>query len=163
MDASPIRCLILACGNTLRCDDGIGPALCTWAETRFTAQPQVHAIARQQWTPDLAEDIAASEAVIFIDCSLDAGPGLVQLRDVQPAESHTADPGKHHLDAPALLALTRQLYNKAPHKAWQLTVGAACVELGEDFSTEVQAALPNARSLLELTVGFLLQPELQRA
>lgn len=162
MDASPTRCLILACGNTLRRDDGIGPLLCAWAESRFTAEPQVRAIARQQWTPELAADVAAAEAVIFIDCSLDAGPGIVQLRDIEPAHTAT-DPGKHHLDGPALLALTRQLYNKAPHKAWQLTVGAACVELGEEFSAEVQAALPNARSLLELTIGFLLQPELQRA
>ena len=66
MDASFTRCLILACGNTLRCDDGIGPVLCAWAETRFAADSQVRAIARQQWTPDLAEDIAAAESVIFV-------------------------------------------------------------------------------------------------
>ncbi|MFP5235900.1 MAG: hydrogenase maturation protease [Acidobacteriota bacterium] len=161
MDASPTRCLILACGNSLRSDDAVGPVLCAWAEERFATDPQVRALACQQWTPELAEDVAGAEAVIFIDCSAEAGPGIVQLTDVQPAPSY--DAGKHHLDGAALLAITQQLYGKTPYKAWQLTVGAACLELGEQLSREVEAALPNARSLLELTVGFLLQPEPQRA
>lgn len=162
MDAPPTRCLILGCGNTLRGDDGIGPALCAWADERYAAEPQLRVIARQQWTPELAEDIAAADAVLFIDCSVQAGSGIVQLTDIKPASTN-ADPGRHHLDAAALLAIANQLYSKTPHKALQLTIGVASVELGEQLSCEVQAALPNARSLLELTVGFLLQPELQRA
>jgi len=162
MDASPTRCLILGCGNPLRSDDAVGPALCAWAAERFAAEPAVRAIACQQWTPELAQDIAAADSVIFIDCSVDAGPGVVQLTDVQPA-SAKGDPGGHHLDAAALLAIAHEYYGMVPSKTWQLTVGAACIEFGEQFSPEVQAALPNARSLLELTVGIFLQPELQRA
>lgn len=159
----PARCLILGCGNTLRCDDAVGPVLCAWAETRFATEPRLRTIARQQWTPDLAEDIAAADAVIFIDCSLETGAGLVELKDLQPEPSGAADPGKHHLDATALLHLAQQLYGKQPGKAWQLAVGGVCLELGERFSPEVEAALPNARSLLELTIGFLLQAQPQRA
>ena len=58
MAATPVRCLVLACGNTLRSDDGVGPWLADWVEARFAAEPTVRVIARQQWTPDLAEDIA---------------------------------------------------------------------------------------------------------
>ncbi len=50
------RCLILACGNTLRSDDGVGPTLAAWAEERFREQPNVRVISRQQWTPDLAAE-----------------------------------------------------------------------------------------------------------
>lgn len=158
----PARCLILGCGNTLRSDDAVGPVLCAWAAERFAAEPAVRAIACQQWTPELAQDVAAADAVLFIDCSVTAGPGLVQLTEVQPA-STKGDPGAHHLDAATLLAIAQEYYGKVPSKARQLTVGAACIELGEQFSPEVQAALPNARRLLELTIGFLLQPEVQRA
>ena len=49
------RCLILACGNTLRGDDGVGPWLAEWAENQFRTESQICVIARQQWTPELAE------------------------------------------------------------------------------------------------------------
>ena len=35
MNPTPARCLILACGNTLRSDDGVGPWLAEWAEETF--------------------------------------------------------------------------------------------------------------------------------
>jgi hydrogenase maturation protease len=62
---SQIRCLVLACGNTLRGDDGIGPWLADWARHRFSDQAGFRAISRQQWTPELAEDIARAESVLF--------------------------------------------------------------------------------------------------
>ena len=58
MSPAKTRCLILACGNTLRSDDGIGPWLPDWAEKQFESDPRVRVISRQQWTPDLAADIA---------------------------------------------------------------------------------------------------------
>ena len=77
------RCLILACGNTLREDDGVGPFLAAWAEERFGVEPRVRIITRQQWTPDLAVDLAEAEAVIFIDCSVDGEPGSVKIAPVE--------------------------------------------------------------------------------
>jgi len=68
------RCLILACGNTLRSDDGVGPNLAAWAEERFRQDPDVRVISRQQWTPDLAEDIAPADSVLFIDASVNPRP-----------------------------------------------------------------------------------------
>ncbi len=35
MNQTPIQCLILACGNTLREDDGVGPFLAQWAEEHW--------------------------------------------------------------------------------------------------------------------------------
>lgn len=155
MNAVPARCLILACGNTLRSDDGVGPWLCARAEEQFAAEPGVRAMARTQWTPDLAVELAAAETAIFIDCSVESAPGVVRLLEIEPAGS-IGDPGGHHLGAAELLQVARELYGGTPRKSLQLTVGAASVELGEQFSAEVQAALPNARGLLELTVRQLL-------
>jgi hydrogenase maturation protease len=154
MDTPWVRCLILACGNTLRCDDGIGPFLCSWAEERFMGEPRVRTIARQQWTPDLAEDIAHAESVVFVDCSIDHGAGQIVLREVQAAE-----PGAiptHFMGAAELLRLAGDLYTAIPRRACLLTVGAGSIELGEEFSAPVQAVLPDAQDLLELTVRQLL-------
>jgi hydrogenase maturation protease len=158
MDAgnqSPIRCLILACGNTLRGDDGIGPWLAEWAAARLRDEPAVRILSRQQWTPELAEEIAAANSVIFIDGSAEVPPGAVKLAPVAPAASDSRV-SAHYLGAAELLALSRELYGSLPGNAWLLTVGIGSIELGEEFSTAVQAALPVARDLLNHSVKRLL-------
>ena len=145
------RCLILACGNTLRGDDGIGPWLADWADDRFAGKPAVRVLSRQQWTPELAEEIASTESVLFIDCSVESAPGSVSLVRVEPA---AVEPGlaTHHIAAVELLALGQELYNSLPRNALLLTVGAASTQLREGFTSEVTAALPEACRVLEDTV-----------
>ena len=149
------RCLILACGNTLRSDDGVGPWLADWVEKRFSSQPEIRVIARQQWTPDLAEDIAHADSVLFIDCSIESAPGHISLREVDPS-APIQGLATHHQGASELLALARDLYNSQPEKAQLLTIGAASTELGENFGEPVRNALPQACALIELTVLRLL-------
>ncbi len=145
------RCLILACGNTLRSDDGVGPWLAEWAEKRFRKESQVRVIPRQQWTPELAEEIAHAQAVLFIDCSVDSAPGSVSLAPVVPTVALQGI-ATHHQGAAELLALTRDLYSAQPATAKLLTIGAASTELGEQFSEAVTAALPQACRLIEAAV-----------
>jgi hydrogenase maturation protease len=151
MTQSPIRCLILACGNTLREDDGIGPWLAAWAQERFSANPNVRILSDHQWTPEKAEEIARAESVIFIDCATDCVPGLVRTSPVEPAAA-SSKLGTHHLDAAQLLALSQQFYSALPRNSLLLTVGAGSLELREGFSDAVQAALPHACKLLEEAV-----------
>lgn len=155
MNPTPARCLILACGNTLREDDGVGPWLAQWAEDRFASEPSVRVISRQQWTPDIAEDIAAAECVLFLDSSIESAPGAVSLVEVAPA---SPGPGlaTHHIGASELLALEQDLYGSQPRQALLLTVGAGSTELGETFSAAVIDALPEACNLLELTIRKML-------
>jgi len=155
MNPSPVRCLILACGNTLRSDDGVGPWLADWAEQRFRDNPCVRVLARQQWTPDLAADIAHAAAALFLDCSLAATPGSVSLAPVAPAAAPEGL-ATHHLGAPELLALSRELYHAQPREALLVAIGAGSTELGERFSDPVAAALPQACRAIEDTVQRLL-------
>jgi hydrogenase maturation protease len=149
------RCLILACGNTLREDDGIGPFLAQWASGRWHDAPHVRVVCDHQWTPEMVEDVASAESVIFIDCATDCEPGIVRMMPVEPA-ADTTKLGTHHLEAPQLLALSKQLYGKAPRNSLLLTVGAASLELREGFSQPVQEALPEAQRMLEDSVQHLL-------
>jgi hydrogenase maturation protease len=150
-----VRCLILACGNTLRRDDGAGLWLAEWAENRFRSEKSVRVLTRQQWTPELAEEIARAESVLFIDCSAQSAPGVVDLVSVQPAASIDGL-ATHHLGAAQLLALGRDFYDSLYCDARLLTIGAGSMELGEEFSDPVKAALPEACRLLEATVLHLL-------
>jgi hydrogenase maturation protease len=156
MTHSSVRCLILACGNTLRSDDGVGPWLAEWAENRFRSEVGLRILTLQQWAPELAEEIAYARSVLFIDCSAESAPGAVQIAEVQPATSRHGL-GTHHLGAPELLALGFELYGGLPANAQLLTVGAGSTELGETFSDPVKAALPEACKLIEVTVKQLLE------
>ena len=147
----PIRCLILACGNTLRSDDGVAPRLADWAEEHFRDRPQVRVISRQQWTPDLAAEIAEADSVFFVDASIKSPPGRVRLAPVSSRVDGAA-PDSHHLSANQLLGLTRSLYGSIKSHAMLLTVGIGSIEMGETLSAPVEAALPRARGILEKAV-----------
>jgi hydrogenase maturation protease len=149
------RCLILACGNTLREDDGAGPWLAEWARQRFQPEAGVRVLSRQQWTPELAEELARAGSVLFIDSSVDSPPGVVKIVSIEPAAAGQGL-ATHHLDAAQLLALGRDLYDSLPGNAQLLTIGAGSTELGEEFSGIVKAALPEACRLLEAAVLRLL-------
>ena len=152
----PTRCLILACGNTLRSDDGVGPRLAEWAEERFRENDDVRVVARQQWTPDLAQDIAAAESVLFIDSSVKSLPGRVVLIPVEPLENRNGS-ATHNMNANELMGLARELYGSRSAHAMLLTVGAGSTELGETLSDPVEAALPRARGVLEKAVLTFLE------
>jgi hydrogenase maturation protease len=149
------RCLILACGNPLRRDDGVGPWLAEWAENRFGAEADVRVLARQQWAPELAEEIARAQSVLFIDCSVDSAPGSVALLPVEPGAGMEGL-ATHHLGAAELLALARDIYGSQPSNAQLVTIGAGSTELGEVLSDAVAGALPAACRLIEETVLRLL-------
>jgi len=140
----------------LREDDGVGPWLAAWAEERFHGEPRVRIIARQQWTPELAQDVAEAHAVIFIDCATNATPGEVRVGPVEPAGAAGSGLGTHHLGAAELLVLSKELYGTMPRSSLLLTVGAGSLELGEGFSEAVQSALPLACAQLEKTLLALL-------
>jgi len=148
MTQTTARCLILTCGNTLRSDDGIGPWLAEWAEEKFIHDARVRIISRQQWTPDLAEDIASSESVLFVDCSVESAPGSMGIVGVEPAA--------------ASQGLARDLYDSLPATAMLLTIGAGSTELGEEFSEPVLDAIPQACALLERSVVDWLREQDQR-
>jgi hydrogenase maturation protease len=155
VNAPQTRCLILACGNTLRSDDGIGPWLGDWAQERFQGDQAIAIISRHQWTPELAEDVARAESVVFIDCSAASTPGSVSVTAVE-ASSSTQGLATHQVGASELLGLARDLYQSLPRAAMLLTIGAGSLELGEQFSQPVLDAIPLACAKLEEAVTHLL-------
>ena len=130
--------LIIGYGNTLRSDDGVGPKV---VEAVSALQlPGVLTKVCDLLTPELADPVAASSRVVFVDAAIDA-PRQVQLRSLSPADSsqimaHAADPG-------TVLALARDVFGRAP-QAWALTIPIVNTAFGEELSPFAQAGLKEA-------------------
>jgi hydrogenase maturation protease len=133
------RALVIGIGNDLRGDDGAGTAVAARVAAR--AAPGVRVVAVQQLGPELAEEVACADAVIFVDASTLAD--RVTVREVGPAPGARAA-GSHTLDPAALLALYRDAYGRGPGAAWQVEVPAAHFEVGEPLSDATRSAVHEA-------------------
>jgi hydrogenase maturation protease len=125
--------LVIGYGNELRRDDGVGPRVArTVADWGI---PDVRALAVHQLTPELADDIARAETVVFVDAALDDGMAQMSVQSVRAALSNA--PTNHASSPPALLALAELLYGRRP-VAWLLTVPARDLGFGVGLSLETE-------------------------
>ena len=143
---SPCK-LLLACGNPLRGDDGVGWKIAEALQQDPTSAG-VKVIITQQFTPELAEDLRDADTVVFVDASATTAAGEVALVELSPAQ---AMPRMltHHMPPDSLLKLTQELYGRLPQRAFAVVVGGECFELGEKLTEGVQAAIPKAVAALQ--------------
>ncbi|MCC7210126.1 MAG: hydrogenase maturation protease [Anaerolineae bacterium] len=148
--------LVIGYGNTLRRDDGVGPAAARALEHRG-APPDTEIIALFQLTPELAEPISRADTVIFVDASVHDGgaPGDVRETRLSVPDDPHLDPGAftHNVTPLLLVVAAHGLYGRAPDAAWLITVSAGSFDLGEGLSAPVQAALSRVVSRIEALLG----------
>ena len=130
--------LVIGYGNTLRKDDGVGPAAAE--AVAALGLPGVEVLVCPLLAPELAAPISAARRVVFVDAAVDA-PREVQLRPLAPAESsqimaHAADPR-------TMIALSRDVFGHTP-TAWCLTIPVEDLAIGEGFSSLAQRGLETA-------------------
>ena len=143
--------LLLACGNSLRQDDGIGLRIAEAAEQLFPAS-RLRIVAAQQLTPEMAADLAATELVIFVDANAADEPGAIRVLPVSAEDDRHET---HRLDPPALLAMAQTLCGHVPARAFALTVGAERFGYGEEISGPLRQAVPRAvRLVTNLLTAF---------
>ncbi len=136
--------LLLACGNSLRQDDGVGLRIAEAAEQLFPAS-RLRIVAARQFTPEMAAELAATELVIFVDACAADEPGAIR---VIPVAAREGSPETHRLDPAALLAMAQSLCGHAPARAFALTIGAGHFGYGEEISGPLRQAVPRALRLL---------------
>lgn len=139
-----VPALLLACGNPLRQDDGVGLRIAEAAEQIFPAS-RLRIVAAHQFTPEMAADVASARLAIFVDARIADEPGAIR---VVPVAARTEQPETHRLDPPALLALAESLCGQAPARAFALTIGAASFGYGEGISAPLRQSVPRALRLL---------------
>ncbi|MGC2638847.1 MAG: hydrogenase maturation protease [Acidobacteriaceae bacterium] len=136
------------CGNTLRQDDGVGLRIAEAAEQLFPAS-RLRIVTAQQFTPEMAADIAATELVIFVDACASDEPGAIRvLALAAPVEEAARREGTHSLEPAALLGMARTLCGHTPARAFAVTVGAGRFGYGEHLSGELRQAVPRAVRLI---------------
>jgi hydrogenase maturation protease len=139
------RTLIIACGNPLRSDDGLG-----WRAAERLSGSQlpegVQIIRCHQLTPDLAHTVSRASAVLFIDAAHGSRPGEMVAAPLQP-ESRSSSL-THQLSPGAIVRLSEELYGAHP-RAFTITVCGECFAHGETLSPKVTEALPRLLALVE--------------
>jgi hydrogenase maturation protease len=98
-----VRTLCIAVGNPLRGDDGVAHRVLDLLETRAgTALLRV-----QQLVPELSEDIARAQNVIFVDAEV--GPGLPYIEQIAPRELR-GSPLAHAMTPVEVVCLAARLF-----------------------------------------------------
>jgi hydrogenase maturation protease len=142
--------LIIGFGSHLRGDDGVGCRIARMLHDYYHDDPDVRVIGAHQLTPEMSEDIAGSEFVLFLDAAVGERPGEVRRSMVLPRLEPLSF--THSLDSASLLSAANELYGSAP-QAELLTIVGASFEVGEELSDVVRGKLAGlvekARSIVE--------------
>jgi len=133
------KVLIIGYGNSLRSDDNVGCHVAQMLDRHYDGDPDVRVIGSHQLTPEMAEDIAASEFVLFLDAAAGEPAGMIKTAAVSPQPGPASF--AHHLDPALLLAAAMELYGSAP-PARLLTIVGGTFEFGERLSPAVAQRLP---------------------
>ena len=148
--------LVIGYGNPLRGDDGVGCVVAEEIAKRICdPQSQVRVVACHQLNPELAEAIADTRAVIFVDASVDLKPGEVQISTVAPDQFSPAGI-THHMKPSALLATASELFGQAP-PAKAVVIGAASFDMGMQLTPQVRGAVTRAMKLIEKEIAACLK------
>ena len=141
--------LILAYGNPLRGDDGVGWAV---GERLAAILPEdvAEVIVQHQLTPELAEPISRATQVIFIDAAQGDEPGGIRWTEIATGVL-APQPFTHQVDPASLLAAAQELYGHAP-SAHLLTITGANFGYGEGLSPAVERAAEEAVAEISLHI-----------
>lgn len=148
--------LVIGYGNPLRGDDGVG---CIVAEevAKYLCDPEskIQVIACHQLNPELAEAVADTRAVIFVDASVELKAGEVKVAAVTPDRFSPAAI-THQMQPSALLATASELFGQAP-PAIAVLIGAKSFDPGMSLSPPVKGAVKQALKLIEKEIGSVLK------
>ncbi len=135
------RPLIIAIGNPLRSDDGLGWAVAEQlpraiGDTGIACD--IHTV--HQLTPELAQQVATANLVVLIDASREGEAGELRVRPLslaaQPVVLST-----HHITPEELAAITVILYRQCPPIVI-ISLTGADFSIGESLSPIVAQRIP---------------------
>lgn len=144
-----VQTLVIACGNLLRGDDGVGPAaadiVISWK------LPGTKVLAVHQLVPELIEEMKGAQRALFIDAGRNV-EGAFQASVIEPMKSRRFF--GHHETPANLLALVHELEGRAPN-AWQVSIAALSFSHGDEMTSKAQDHLHAALVWIR---DFLAEP-----
>ncbi len=145
--------LIIACGNPMRGDDGVGPIIAEQVENTLSREQRERhrVVITHQLLPELALDLSQAKHAILIDARIPDGDAIGEVRvdPVTPDDCLSPEqPGSeaeagltHHWTFPRLLAMSQMLYGRAP-TGHTVSVSTDAFDHTDTLSPAVQAAVP---------------------
>jgi hydrogenase maturation protease len=142
--------LVIGYGNTLRSDDGAGQIVANQIAT--WSLPNVRSLAVHQLTPELAENIANTDTVIFVDAVISSKQNSEKI-EIKTLKCDYKYSNLGHLENPrSLLYLSKIIYHKSPLAYWIL-IPAINLEFGEQISSITQQRITQALKAIEKIIG----------
>ena len=136
------RVLVIGYGNTLRGDDAAGIHA---AEKIAIKLPNIECVLVHQLMPELAEKIAESNLVFFLDAEVDIQK--IKVRTIIPAEE-ASRPHSHNISPETLLTISRQLYGQVPQKVVVVGIPAFHFDFSEQLSEATQKFVEESVSIV---------------
>lgn len=132
------RILILAYGNPLRSDDGVGWHACDELKSKLV-RDGLEILCLHQLTPEIAERISWADGVIFVDAAEGGHPGEVRCVRISACSERARF--SHQLTPVEILTLARELYGASP-QAYVVTLSGELFQHGMELSVAVADAMP---------------------
>ena len=155
--------LIIVFGNVYRRDDGVGYATLNAVRERLGRPPlevdddgfddlghEVDTILLHQLVPELAENVAPYDRVIFVDAHVGHVPDLIYEEELDVC--YRSATVTHTLHPCSVLALCEQLHGHAP-QGILLSIRGYDYEFGEGLSDETAALVPQAADRILALAG----------
>lgn len=143
--------LIIGYGNTLRSDDGAGQIVAN--QIAAWNLLNVRSLAVQQLTPELAEDIANADTVIFVDAIISSKQNSEKI-EIITLEGDDKYLNLGHMENPrSLLYLSKIIYNKIS-KAYWILIPAINFEFGEKISDFTKKGIEQSLEKIESIINF---------
>ena len=142
--------LVIGYGNTLRSDDGAGQIVANQIAT--WQLPNVRSLAVHQLTPELAENIANSDTVIFVDAVISAKQNSEKI-EIKTLKCDYKYSNSGHTENPrSLLYLSKIIYNKSPLAYWVL-IPAINFDFGEQITSITEQGITQALKTIKKIIG----------
>lgn len=156
--------VLIGVGQTLRGDDGAGPAVVkAWKEYYPTTFENTQIRTEIEELPglNLLSILQGSDAAIIVDAvQSNNKPGMLHLlhNDIH-SPNHEITHGAHNLGVQETLELARLLQiENLPELITIIGIEVENVALGGNLSTNIQAAIPNAVDVVEEQLQSYLNP-----
>jgi hydrogenase maturation protease len=146
-----INYLVIGYGNSLRSDDGAGQIVAS--KIASWNLPNVRSLVVHQLTPELAEDLANADTVIFVDAVISSKQNSEKI-EIITLEGDDKYLNLGHTENPhSLLYLSKIIYNKIP-KAYWILIPAINFEFGEKISDITKKGIEQSLEKIESIINY---------
>lgn len=143
------RTLLIGIGNELRGDDAAGIVAAMRISQRH---PDIRCLLAQELAPELAEEIAEYDTVLFLDASIESP--VVRIEELSSEQAAGAD--SHHHTPASILTLSQALYERLPRRMLLLHIPAESFDLGGKLSQRTATAVDSAVRLADSILADLM-------